>query len=44
MQPELIVFVDEDGQPTGETGPKLESHTDKTRLTLGVLVLYLSQA
>ncbi|MBX6334789.1 isopentenyl-diphosphate Delta-isomerase [Candidatus Saccharibacteria bacterium] len=34
MQPELIVFVDEDGQPTGETGPKLESHTDKTRLHL----------
>ncbi len=34
MQSELIVFVDEDGQPTGETGPKLESHTDKTRLHL----------
>jgi len=33
-QPELIVFVDEDGRPTGETGPKLESHTDKTRLHL----------
>lgn len=33
-QPELIVFVDENGNPTGETGPKLESHTDKTRLHL----------
>lgn len=32
--PEQIVFVDEAGQPTGETGPKLESHTDKTRLHL----------
>jgi isopentenyl-diphosphate delta-isomerase len=33
-QTELIVFVDENGNPTGETGPKLESHTDKTRLHL----------
>lgn len=32
--PEQIVFVDEDGKPTGETGPKLESHTDKTKLHL----------
>lgn len=31
---EQIVFVDENGNPTGETGPKLESHTDKTRLHL----------
>jgi len=32
--PELIVFVDENGRPTGETGPKLESHTGSTRLHL----------
>ncbi len=32
--PELIVFVNEDGVPTGETGPKLESHTAYTRLHL----------
>lgn len=31
---ELIVFVDEDGKPTGETGPKLESHTANTRFHL----------
>lgn len=28
---EQIVFVDEDGQPTGEVGPKLESHTNATK-------------
>jgi len=28
---ELIVFVDENGKPTGETGPKLESHTAHTK-------------
>lgn len=33
-KPELIVFVDEDGKPTGETGPKLESHTANTKLHL----------
>jgi len=33
-QPEQIVFVDENGQPTGEVGPKLESHTANTRLHL----------
>jgi len=31
---ELIVFVDENGQPTGETGEKLASHTANTRLHL----------
>ena len=31
---EQIVFVDEHGQPTGETGPKLASHTADTRLHL----------
>lgn len=31
---EQIVFVDESGQPTGETGPKLESHTANTKLHL----------
>ncbi|MDZ7744452.1 MAG: isopentenyl-diphosphate Delta-isomerase [Candidatus Saccharibacteria bacterium] len=31
---ERIVFVDESGQPTGETGPKLASHHMKTRLHL----------
>src|SRR5688572_7220641 len=31
---ELIVFVDENGKPTGETGPKLESHTANTILHL----------
>jgi isopentenyl-diphosphate delta-isomerase len=30
-KPEQIVFVDEIGQPTGEVGPKLESHTAHTR-------------
>lgn len=34
MEPEQIVFVDENGQPTGETGPKLESHTANTKLHL----------
>jgi isopentenyl-diphosphate delta-isomerase len=33
-EPELIVFVDEAGKPTGETGPKLESHTASTKLHL----------
>jgi len=28
---EQIVFVDEQGKPTGETGPKLASHTANTR-------------
>jgi len=31
---EQIVFVDEDGSPTGEVGPKLESHTASTKLHL----------
>lgn len=31
MSSEFIVFVDEQGKPTGETGPKLESHTAHTR-------------
>jgi len=31
---ELIVFVNEDGTPTGEVGPKLASHTGTTRLHL----------
>jgi isopentenyl-diphosphate delta-isomerase len=32
---ELIVFVDESGEPTGETGTKLESHNLQTKLHLG---------
>jgi isopentenyl-diphosphate delta-isomerase len=31
---EYIVFVNPDGTPTGEIGPKLESHTADTRLHL----------
>jgi isopentenyl-diphosphate delta-isomerase len=31
---EYIVFVNEDGTPTGEIGPKLESHTGSTKLHL----------
>lgn len=31
---EQIVFVTEDGVPTGETGPKLASHTAQTKLHL----------
>lgn len=34
VKQELIVFLDEQGQPTGEVGPKLESHTSNTRLHL----------
>jgi isopentenyl-diphosphate delta-isomerase len=34
MQEERIVFVDEQGKPTGETGPKLASHTADTKLHL----------
>lgn len=34
MSTEQIVFVTEFGQPTGETGPKLESHTANTKLHL----------
>jgi isopentenyl-diphosphate delta-isomerase len=32
--PEEIVFVNPDGTPTGEVGPKLESHTADTRMHL----------
>ncbi|HSX34675.1 MAG TPA: isopentenyl-diphosphate Delta-isomerase [Candidatus Saccharimonadales bacterium] len=32
---EQVIFVDEQGQPTGETGPKLESHTANTPRHLG---------
>jgi isopentenyl-diphosphate Delta-isomerase len=35
MTPEEIVFVDDNGNPTGETGPKLASHTENTKLHLG---------
>jgi isopentenyl-diphosphate delta-isomerase len=35
MDTELVVFVNEDGTPTGQTGPKLASHTASTRLHLG---------
>jgi len=31
IETEQIVFVDEDGNPTGETGPKLASHTGDTK-------------
>lgn len=31
---EQIIFVDEQGNPTGETGPKLASHTAHTKLHL----------
>jgi isopentenyl-diphosphate Delta-isomerase len=31
---EQIIFVDEQGKPTGETGPKLASHTAGTKLHL----------
>lgn len=31
---ELIIFVDENGKPTGEVGPKLESHNADTKLHL----------
>ncbi len=31
---EQIVFVNEDGTPTGETGPKLASHTANTKMHL----------
>ncbi len=31
---EQIVFVTEDGQPTGEVGPKLESHNANTKVHL----------
>lgn len=31
---EFIVFVDEQGKPTGKTGPKLASHTADTKLHL----------
>lgn len=34
MEKEFIVYVDEDGRPTGEIAPKLEAHTDETRLHL----------
>ncbi len=34
MNDEQIIFVDKDGKPTGETGPKLASHTADTKLHL----------
>jgi isopentenyl-diphosphate Delta-isomerase len=33
-EPELIVFVNPEGKPTGQVGPKLESHTANTALHL----------
>lgn len=33
-QPELIVYVDENGKPTGNTAPKLEAHNANTKLHL----------
>jgi isopentenyl-diphosphate delta-isomerase len=35
IEAEQIVFVNEEGAPTGEVGPKLESHTAATKLHLG---------
>lgn len=32
---EQVVFVDKNGKPTGEVGPKLASHTAHTKLHLG---------
>lgn len=29
--PELVVYVDENGNPTGETAPKLEAHNGRTK-------------
>jgi len=34
IETEQIVFVDEQGKPTGEIGPKLASHTANTKLHL----------
>jgi isopentenyl-diphosphate delta-isomerase len=34
MEQEQIVFVDKEGKPTGEAGPKLASHTANTKLHL----------
>jgi len=34
MEKEVVVFCNEDGTPTGEVGPKLESHTAHTKLHL----------
>jgi isopentenyl-diphosphate delta-isomerase len=34
IESESVVFVHEDGTPTGETGPKLASHTSHTKLHL----------
>lgn len=34
MKDEVVVFVDESGQPTGETAPKLDAHTATTSLHL----------
>lgn len=34
METEQIIFVDEQGEPTGEIGPKLASHTADTKLHL----------
>jgi len=41
---ELIVFVDESGQPTGETGPKLASHTAHTKLHLAFSCYIFNEA
>ena len=32
LNKELVVFVDESGKPTGETGPKIDSHNADTKL------------
>ncbi len=34
IKPELIVYVNPDGTPTGETAPKLEAHNANTKLHL----------
>jgi hypothetical protein len=38
MDTEKIVFVNEDGTPTGEIGPKLASHTARTKLHLAFVI------
>jgi isopentenyl-diphosphate delta-isomerase len=40
---EKIVFVDKNGKPTGEVGPKLESHNESTKLHLA-FSCYIFQA
>lgn len=44
MTEEKVIFVNKNGKPTGETGEKLTSHTDTTRLHLAFSCYVFNEA